>query len=353
MTESMTEPPMVAASEHDLLMITQTLLAPQEHDVWTQLCRTRPMPRAIGTTCAYLLEDTLEQVWPALWRRGGTQPGASSAGGAVARGRLWERHQPVELAFSRTTLELLRWIVATSFTAPISTIAPLPAGPLTIGDQVMIYLALDAAAATPAIAALVRQPLVREAPLAWLGFGHLLVEPGRDEPVRPDFDTLAHGAGAIVVEALAGELGRRWHDVELGKREIVAPAALIALGSGQELALRGFQAACDKRRRRDLASFILDAAGPSLERGIAPIPALLDQAAPLSQRMAARQGAGALLRGLIRWREWDTEHRGVRFIDDDYATAQLLLARFERIGSVGAERAAAWLSELASLAPSG
>jgi hypothetical protein len=41
----------------------------------------------------------------------------------------------------------------------------------------------------------------------------------------------------------------------------------------------------------------------------------------------------------------------VRFIDDDYAAAQVLLARFEAIGAAGAARAAAWLAELASLAP--
>ena len=42
-------------------------------------------------------------MWPALWRRGGTQPSASidpgTVGDAVRRGRIWERHAPVGLAF--------------------------------------------------------------------------------------------------------------------------------------------------------------------------------------------------------------------------------------------------------------
>jgi hypothetical protein len=39
----------------------------------------------------------------------------------------------------------------------------------------------------------------------------------------------------------------------------------------------------------------------------------------------------------------------VRFIDDDYAAAQLLLERFELIGTAGVARAAHWLTDLASL----
>jgi hypothetical protein len=359
----MTELPLVAASEHDLLMVARMLLAPADHDVWLQLGRARAVPPAIGTTCAKLLEQTLRQTWPALWRRGGTRPDASLRDGKVVRGRTWERHPASELAFTAASVELLRWLVATSFTAPVSTIATLRERPLAIGDQVLIYLALEVTHDTPALAALVRQPMVRAAPLAWLGFAHLLAQP--DLPFAPpfggaaragkagpcDFDSLAHGTGAVVVETLAGELAQRWHTVELRKRELTDPAALVALGSGQDLALTQFQMACGWRKRRDLTSFILDAAAPSLARGLAPIPATLDATAPLSLRMQARLGAGALLRGVMRWCEWDLEHRGIRFIDDDYATAQLLLSRFEKIGAAGADRAAGWLSDLSALAP--
>jgi hypothetical protein len=52
---------------------------------------------------------------------------------------------------------------------------------------------------------------------------------------------------------------------------------------------------------------------------------------------------------VIRWNDWDQEHRGVRFIDDDYARAQQLLAKFERIGSAGVDRVASWLSDLSAL----
>jgi hypothetical protein len=162
---------------------------------------------------------------------------------------------------------------------------------------------------------------------------------------------LCGGAGAIVVETLTPQLARRWRAVELCKRATSAPERLIVVGAAQDAVLRGFLAACDRHRRRDLAAFVIDAAAPLLQREIAPTPARLDPAAPLSRRAAARLAAGALLRAVGVWAAWDQAHRGVRFIDDDYPAAQLLLARFEAIQASGAARAAAWLAELAALAP--
>lgn len=335
----MTEPVEVAASEADLIAMARALVGSRHDDaalwVWR---RPRVMPDEIGPTCGELLADALRQLWVALWRRDGARPGATVRG---TRGRGWERHAPAALDHTAATLQVLRWLVTSS------THAPLAAMPLGVGDQVVIYLALDLLAATPAQAQLATEPLVAAAPLAWLGFAPLFQ--GRP----PSFASLVDGPGAIVVEALTGELGRRWQAVELSKRSITDPAALVALGAAQDATLGEFMAACDARRRRDLAGFVLDAAAPLLERGLAPIPMQLDPDAPLSARMAARNAAAALLRGVVRWRDWDDQHRGVRFIDDDYGAAQLLLTRYERVGRAGAELASAWISELAALPTAG
>ena len=345
--------PRVAASESDLVGLARALIAPSPTEACAMMYRTRTLPPAISVTCESLLRDALAQVWPALWRRGGIEPSASvsGGGGAVRRGRIWERRDPVGLAFSVATLRLLRWMLATPLGVPAAAVRGLfpphadsPA--LTIGDQVMVYLALDAATGTPAQAAIAAQPLVRAAPLAWLGFAELFGA----APV-PVLDSLCTGAGALVVEALADELARRWQAVELSKRAIAAPEVLIALGAAQDAVLGGFMAACDRHGRRDLAGFVIDAAAPLLARGIAPIPARLHATTTLASRAAARVAAGALLRGVTRWAMWDQAHRGVRFLDDDYAATQLLLARFEAIQASGAARAAAWLADLASLAP--
>jgi hypothetical protein len=330
----------IAASEADLVAVARALVSPHTDEMMALLAKHRTLPPKIGPTCAALVADALRQLWPELWRRDGGRPRAGlDARGGVARGRIWERHAPVRLAHTAASLRVLRWLVATPGLAEAE---PLAAAPLELGDQVVIYLAL-AALDGHARRTLAAQPLVRGSPLAWLGFADVL----RGD--APGFEGLAAGAGAIVVEALTGELAARWRAVELGKRAQTDPHALIALGAAQDAVLTGFMHACGQRR--DLAAFVIDAATPVLARGLAPIPEQLDRTAPLAVRAAARDAAGALLRAIVRWRGWDDEHRGVRFVDDDYPRAQVLLARFEPIGRAGAERAAAWLAELTSLAP--
>ena len=337
--------PTVAQSEHDLIVMVRALVAGPDsnEDIWSLLCAARPVAPKIGPTCTALIEDALRQSWRALWQRGGTPPQTSPS---VIKGRLWERYQPTPLHFSAASLQFLRWLVATPFAAPQSTIKPLAAAKLMLGDQLLVYFALDAARATPALRVLASQPFVHAAPLAWLGFAPYLVD-----ATPPAFDSLVTGTGPIVVEALSDEIAKRWHASELAKRQINIPADLIAVGRAQDATLEGFLAACDKHHRRDLASFVIDAAIPLLARTAYPGP-LLDPATPLSERANARIRAGSLLRAIVKWSEWDEQHRGIRFIDDEYQQAQLMLARFERIGSAGVSRVHGWLAELASLAPS-
>lgn len=341
--------PQVAQSEADLLMMARALVAGPDSndDIWSLLCASRSLPAKIGTTCEKLLGDTLAQSWSALWQRGGTKPRPSHTQANV-RGRLWERYQPTDLKFSAQSLQFLRWLVTTPFSAPASTLKGLGAAKLELGDQLLVYFALDAARATPALRVIAQQPFVHAAPLAWLGFATYMTG-GK----VPAFDSLTTGAGPIIVEALSDEIARRWQAGEVAKRSMTEPAELLAMGSTQEAVLTGFLDACDQRGRRDLAAFVLDAVQPLLERNIMPAPGQLDPTAPLSVRSSARTSAGALLRALVRWSEWDQQHRGVRFIDDNYQSAQVLLGRFEKIGSHGVAKVQGWLFDLSSLASTG
>lgn len=340
----MAEPARVAASEADLIALARALVAGPPADVRALLRRTRALPPMISTAAARLIGDALAQVWPALWRGSATGTGRPAA----PRARFWQDHAPVGLTFSVATLQLLRWVLAGRAREPErdggAAEALASEMPLTLGDQVMVYLALDATAGMAVQAQLAAQPLVRSAALAWLGFADRL-----GGPTGCEFDPLCRGAGAIVVEVLAPALARRWRAAELDKRGIAAPEALIALGAAQDSVLGGFMTACDRSGRRDLAGFVIDAAAPLVDRAIAPLPLALDPSATLASRSAARRAAGALLRGVATWAAWDRAHRGVRFIDDDYPTAQRLLARFEAISPAGAARAEAWLTELAAL----
>ena len=347
--------PEVAASEADLIEMARALVAPEAADVWALLAGARPMPGTISPACARLLGEALGQVWPALWRRG-----------AVPGARPWDL-PPMALTFGASTLELLRWLVGTPLGAPPSThLPPRARGALTLGDQIVAYLALAVADGTPAQAAIAAQPLVRAAPLAWLGFADVLGASSSPAvlaaiaaapmqaamligaPAQAELDLLARGVGAYVVTALAPELARRWRAAELDKRGAVSPVRLVAVGAAQDATLEAWFAACD-RSGRIYASFVIDAAAPVLARKLPPEPGQLDSGATLALRQAARVAAGSLLRGVARWAAWDREHRGVRFIDDDYQAAQGLLARFEPIGTAGAELAAHWLAELAAL----
>lgn len=343
------EPATVAQSEADMVTMARALVGgpAAQDDIWALLCAPRKMPPRIGPTCAELLEDTLCHAWAALWQRGGAAPDASIRAGAVVRGRLWERHATPALDFTTASIELLRWLTGVSFAAPASTIPDLPARTLAVGDQVLVYLALDAAKHTPALRVIAAQPFVRGCALAWLAFPASFA--GRTP--APAFDALVTGVGAIVVEALRLDLGKRWQAGELTKRALTDPEQLIALGATQEVVLEGFMAAASRAGRRDLATFVIDAAAPLLARNLSPQPGVLDSSATLSTRARARLAAGALARAVVRWGEWDQQHRGIRFIDDDYAAAQLLLERFEPIGASGVARAQMWLADLASLAP--
>jgi hypothetical protein len=330
--------PQVAQSEHDILMMARALVA------GPVLCASRAVPSKIGTTCESLLEDTLSQCWRALWQRGGTKPQPSHVNGR--RARLWERYEPTDLKFSAQSLQFLRWLVTTPFSAPASTLKGLPAQKLELGDQLLVYFALDASRATPALRVIAAQPFVRSAPLAWLGFAPYMA----GGPI-PAFDSLTVGAGPILVEALSEEIARRWQAGEVAKRSMTDPTELVTIGTAQEAVLNGFLDACDNKNRRDLGGFVLDAVQPLIERNIIPAPGQLDPTAPLSVRANARSSAGALLRALVRWSDWDQQHRGVRFIDDNYASVQVLLGRFEKIGSHGVARVQGWLHDLTSLAP--
>lgn len=366
-------PALVAESEAELIRVLRALITGDAQGVTGRMFRLAALPPAISTAAERVLGDALAQVWPALWRRSGALPIALAEGEATRRGRIWALRPPVGLTFSTVTLQLLRWLV----TAPplpeqrpvgrrrrlreveevgVDHLARRAAGPPpSVGDQVIGYLTLEATEGTPLQARVAAHRPVRELALAWLGFPDVMSAPGPADDAEAHaialagLDALATGAGAVVAESLAGDLGRRWRAIELAKRQATQPGELIALGAAQDAVLDRFMAACDRAGRRELAGFVLDAAAPLLERGLSPLPAELDRATSLAIRAQARVAAGALLRGVVRWAGWDEAHRGVRFMDDDYAASQLLLARFERVGAAGTAQAATWLSQLAAL----
>ncbi len=348
--------PQIAASERDLLVMARALVTP-DLDPWTTPRQSRKLPPHIGPTAAQLIGEALSHAWLALWRRGGTAPGHSLDGETVRRGRAWQRHQPVALEFTAASIALLRWLVSTPPSIARDNGQPLSAMRLSLGDEVALYLALDAAQGSFVQTALARQPFTAASPLAWLGFAHAM--PDRDPP-EAGFASLVTGPCAIVVESIQGDLAARWRQVELMKRGAEIPQGPDAVDRQGDRPARpppgrdadrlhdGVRHRASPRPRAVRRRCDRAAARAQPASGA---PAARSRRAAVAALRRARRAAGSLVRALLRWRTWDTEHRAIRFVDDGYQAAQLLLVRYEAVGTAGGERADAWLHELSQLTP--
>ena len=346
----------VAESEHQLLTLARTLVGEGSFALCEPLLgRARALPR-LGPTALGLLRDTLARgVVLELGRRGGAHRARHLAGdGGVREGRLWERHAAApRLAFSPHTPRLLRTWLAPARAGEATAAA---AAPLTLADAVVAHLALDQARThaptTPATRALAADAALRAHPLVWLGFADVLSVSGPPALADTAWDALLADADAsLVLEALQPDLARLAVASERGKRDVATNARMIALGHAQDVVLDGFLAAAERAGRRDLAGFVVAAGVHLCERAPPPSAwiASLDGTGTLAERTDARHAAGAFLRAFARWHAWDEQHRAVRFVDDGYDAAQLLLAVYAPARAGAAAHARAVLAALDSL----
>ncbi len=343
---------MGAAPASDLLLLTRAVVRGAGFAAVEDLLHSRrPVPVRLGTATLRVLQDTLSKgVVLALARRGGWRWAGFLHDGRPVAGRLWGRHPAPALHFSPVSARTLLWLLE----QPLASGAPGPlaaTGPLTVADELLLYLCCDLVAGTPCAPALATQAVFRGSALCWLGFPELL---GAERP--PDAGELgAARFGALLadrawaLEALQADLTRRWILIERGKSAVASPDSMKALGRAQEAVLEAFLDAVDAAGRRDLAGFLLDAGKALVGAPAARWVEGLSREASLSARAEASRASGAFLRGLGRLARWDAEHRAVRFIDDGYEVAQHLLARWEGFGEAGFLRAQALLGELFSL----
>ena len=340
----------VSPSEHALLTLTRAIVDSGQYASVEDLLRTRrTVPPTLGPHALHVLRDLLAKgIVLALVRRGGWRRQHHLHAGQGVEGRLWQRHTAPALRFSSVCVRTLLWLTA----EPLANAdcEPLDAEePLTLADELFLYLCCHLVAGTPCGPSVGAQPLFRRSALCRLGFPELLGVP------PPGFTASAFAPlladKALVLEALQADLARRWRRIEESKRRVFEPADMVALGSAQEVVLSAFLDALDAARRRDLAGFLLEAG-----RGLVDRPAThwmegLSPSASLRARAEAARAAGAWLRSLARLARWDAEHRAVRFFDDDYDAAQLLLSQWNAFGEVGFRLAAERERALASLGP--
>jgi hypothetical protein len=346
----------VAASEYDLLTIARAIVDVRQGGfdaVEGLLRRERKLAPKLSPAAVRALEETLSKgVVLALVRRGGWRSTRHLSGKTdppLVSGRMWERRPPPELRFTPATMDLLRWLTSQALGA--ARVDKLTRRELSLGDELFIYLVADLLSGSVLARVLSEQPLFQGSLLAALAFPELR------ESADVDFAPLVTGDPATVVEALQEDLARRWRLAELERRQLATPAQATNLGKIMETVLRGYLQAADEVGRRDLALFVLVVTRALVPHGVSPLVFVerLAGQGSLSERTNAHRAAGAILRsGFATWRRWNDEHRGVRFFDDGYECAQLLLGDYERLGADRAtdvDRVLGALDSLESLGP--
>jgi hypothetical protein len=341
----------VSPSEHALLTLARAIVGAGQYASVEDLLRARwTVPPKLSPAALHVLRDTLAKgVVLSLVRRGGWRRQRHLHEGQGVEGRLWQRHTVPALHFSPLCVRTLQWLTA----QPLghSKCEPLEAEePLTPADELFLYLCCHLVAGTPCEPAVGTQPLFQRSALCWLGFPELLGAPPPGLKA-PAFTPLLADKG-LVLEALQADLARRWLRIEESKRLISEPADMVTLGSAQEAVLSAFLDALEAAQRRDLAGFLLEAGKALVDRPATHWVEGLSPRASLRTRADAAQAAGAWLRMLARLARWDAEHRTVRFFDDDYDAAQLLLSQWNGFGEAGFRLAAERERALASLRPS-
>lgn len=334
----------VSPTEHELLTLARAIMGLGQYTPMEDLLRDRhTVPERLSPGAMHVLRDTLAKGGVlALARCGGWRKQRYLDGGQERSGRLWERHPPPALHFSPLCFHTLRWLLEQPLVKHGCAALPADKAP-TLADELFLYLCCRLVAGTPCAKAVGLQASFRSSALCWLGFPELLGAP----PAKLDFAPLLAGGGWLL-EALRGDLARRWRRLEESKRFLVEPEAQVALGTAQEAVLTAFLDAVDAAGRRALAGFLLDAGRPLLEQPATRWVESLSLTASLSQRTSAARAAGGYLRCLARLARWDADHRAVRFFDDGYDAAQLLLSEWSPFGEAGFRRAADLERELST-----
>lgn len=344
----------VAANEAEMLAVARALVTPAyasiEATLGSQLPLTTMGPSAMG-----VLQSTLAKgIVKMLARFGGARPRIRPSSGVAKPTRVFEVRGTPQIAFSPYTFELLRWLTVTPLHA--KDCARFEATPRTLGDELCAYLTLRLVEGRRLERVVASSPGLRTA-LTWLGFVRPLARYGGEGADAPSLETLLTTEdGRIILECLAGDLARRWTmSIRWDEDDVLDPEQAVRIGTFERGVLQEFLDEVEKAGRWDLATFLIEAAARALPRGASPRE-VAARAAPrvrtegtLRARTEARRRAGALFHALGRLGKKREELALVRFIDDDYETAQATLSSWEMLGRDGFTRAEGVVSALDSL----
>src|SRR5947209_15890828 len=220
----------VSRFEADLLHLLHFLLGRVPPDQGMPLVHAEKQPPpCLSRAAVELVQEGLAKgCMVVLAKRGGWRPERFLRDGRPVEGRLWERTAPAELglSFSGESLRFLIWLTAAKPKDKKATWPP-PGG-LTLGDQLLFFLAYEVLRDSSAGPAL-RTGAVAENAVCRLMYPEDFV--GSSAP--PDFAPWTTGPGASMLEVLQDDLGERTVALERAKGGVADPRALRSLGEAQ------------------------------------------------------------------------------------------------------------------------
>ena len=332
----------VTVPEASLLTLARaTLGVSGSADVQRLLVTSVSAPPNLGPTARSVLQDTLA--------RGSVLALARGGGWAESHhGRLWERESPPKLEFTNNVIRLLQWVLKTPLAE--HEISPLVIeGTLTPAEELFAVLLLERVKGTACEAGLAKQAALRTSALVVLAHTGTLAL-AHSLPAKPPVIRL--GDHGVYLAGLRDVIAKSWALDESAKREIDRPELLRRVGEAQAAVCQMYLDAIEgSLKTRRLAGFLIDAAGQWLSRPRTAndYTTAMNATAPLRERMEARKNAASLLRAIARLQGWDSKHRAMHFLDDDFAEGQALIKDWNGFGDAGFREAARLTSELEAL----
>ncbi len=347
--------PCVGPQERELIAVARAVMGQGSFASIEPTLASAVTIERLGPSAMGILEDTLAKgVVKMLARLGGAEP-RLRPGASASAARVFEVRGAPVLAFGPYTFELLRWLTASALDDPSTT--ELDAIPRTLGDHVVAYLALRLVVDTRLERVVARQPALRRSSLAWLGHAGALARKEHAGEPPAIAELLALDDARTVVECLAGDLAQRWiraSRVSTDSGQLAIPDAL-RIGAAQQRTLTDFLDALERLGRWDLATFLVDAGTRLLKPGTTTSDVAARALAPVSntgllrERTEVRRRSGAVFHALGRIGARREQLSLVRFFEDGYDEAQLLLGSWEPLGREGFARAADVVRTLAAL----
>lgn len=316
-----------------------------------KIVQSCPQPECLSRDTIELIQQALAKgvsLW--LTRSGGWRVERYLRDETPAVGRLWQRTSPsaLGLEFSAEALNFLVWLTASEPLSSDEEWKTENSSGLTLGDQVLLFRAIDALRHTPVGAKWFGQPQFALNPLVSLHFPDFLTS--ESGLTQLNFASWMRGTSAAVLECLQTNLATRWVQMERAKSQIHDPSRMIQLGKVQQSVLDSFANAAEASGRRDLCRFLLMALSTlTTEEADARtwIQNLKIDRMRFADRTTVYNGASTLLVFAKRLRRWAHECASIGYFDDGYAAAQLWLGDWERYdGEIVTARAAEMVRRL-------